>query len=224
MTEKWIAPKVFGDLVRIDKDRESRRGFSEAILTSSKSKEQLLEIISEIKSKNTGTIFTKVELNQSEILLKLLPQGRWHPEARIFTFPKKSAVTSQKQILVLTAGSSDFPIGMESVVTAEFLGRSVQIITDIGVAGLARLLMHLEIIRAADVIIVVAGMDGALPGVVAGLVQCPVIAIPTSVGYGASFEGLAALLTMLNACSPGVAVVNIDNGYGAGYLAAQMTN
>jgi hypothetical protein len=112
---------------------------------------------------------------------------------------------------------------MESLVTAEFLGRNVQIITDIGVAGLARLLTHLEIIRAADVIIVVAGMDGALPGVVAGLVQCPVIAIPTSVGYGASFEGLAALLTMLNACAPGVAVVNIDNGYGAGYIAAQIT-
>lgn len=223
MTEKWVAPKVFGDLVRIDKDRESRRGFSEAILTSRKSNEQLLEIISEIKIDNTGTIFTKVEPGQSELLMELLPEGMWHPNARIFTFPKKQPITSQKRVLVLTAGSSDFPVGMESLVTAQFLGREVEIITDIGVAGLARLLTHLETIRAADVIIVVAGMDGALPGVVAGLVECPVIAIPTSVGYGASFDGLAALLTMLNACAPGVAVVNIDNGYGAGYLAAQIT-
>ena len=224
MTKEWVAPDVFGDLVRLDKDRKSRRGFSEAILTASKSNDQLLKIINQIRNENTATIFTKVELSQSQTLLDLLPEGTWHSEARIFTFPKGQPVTSQKQILVLTAGSSDFPIGMESLVTAEFLGRNVRIITDIGVAGLARLLTHLEIIRRADVIIVVAGMDGALPGVVAGLVQCPVIAIPTSVGYGASFEGLAALLTMLNACAPGVAVVNIDNGYGAGYIAAQITN
>lgn len=223
MTEKWVAPKVFGDLIRIDKDRESRRGFSEAILTSKKSDHQLLKIIDEIKRDNSRTIFTKVASNQSDTLLKLLPEGTWHSEARIYTFPEKSTVISQKRVLVLTAGSSDFPIGMESLVTAEFLGRSVQIITDLGVAGLERLLNHLDIIRAADVIIVVAGMDGALPGVVAGLVECPVIAIPTSVGYGAAFEGLAALLTMLNSCAPGVAVVNIDNGYGAGYLAAQIT-
>ena len=120
------------------------------------------------------------------------------------------------------AGSSDVPVAMEAALTARYLGRATELITDIGVAGIHRLLAHEEMLRAAEVVIVVAGMDGALPGVVAGLIASPVIAVPTSVGYGAAFEGIAPLLTMLNACAPGVAVVNIDNGYGAGHLAAQI--
>ena len=122
----------------------------------------------------------------------------------------------------MAAGTSDLPVAREALLTASHLGRSAELVVDVGVAGLHRVLGHLDLLRSARVVVVVAGMDGALPGVVAGLVAAPVVAVPTSVGYGAAFEGLAALLTMLNACAPGVAVVNIDNGYGAGHLAAQI--
>jgi NCAIR mutase (PurE)-related protein len=125
-------------------------------------------------------------------------------------------------VAVLAAGTSDLPVAKEAQLTADYLGRPTELVVDVGVAGLHRVLSRLELLRRARVVIVAAGMDGALPSVVAGLVAAPVVALPTSVGYGAAFEGLAALLTMLNACAPGVAVVNIDNGYGAGHLAAQI--
>jgi NCAIR mutase (PurE)-related protein len=125
-------------------------------------------------------------------------------------------------VLVLAAGTSDLPVAQEALLTARYLGRNAELVVDVGVAGLHRILAQVPRLRAAKAIVVAAGMDGALPSVVAGLVAAPVVAVPTSVGYGAAFEGLAALLTMLNACAPGVAVVNIDNGYGAGHLAAQI--
>jgi len=126
-------------------------------------------------------------------------------------------------VVVVAAGTSDLPVALEAAATARHLGRRCELVVDVGVAGLHRVLGHLELVRRARALVVVAGMDGALPGVVAGLARAPVVAVPTSVGYGASFGGVAALLTMLNACAPGVAVVNIDNGYGAGHLAAQIT-
>jgi pyridinium-3,5-biscarboxylic acid mononucleotide synthase len=145
-------------------------------------------------------------------------------EARLLAWPADPPAPVGGRVLVLAAGTSDLPVAREALLTAQHLGRPAELIVDVGVAGLHRVLGHLEVLRAARAIVVAAGMDGALPSVVAGLVPAPVIAVPTSVGYGAAFEGLAALLTMLNACAPGVAVVNIDNGYGAGHLAAQIAS
>src|SRR5699024_9842984 len=145
-----------------------------------------------------------------------------HERARLLAWPAAPPAATGGSVLVLSAGTSDVPVALEAQLTARYLGRESELIADVGVAGLHRVLGQLERLRTASAIVVAAGMDGALPGVVAGLVSAPVIAVPTSVGYGAAFAGLAPLLTMLNACAPGVAVVNIDNGYGAGHLAAQI--
>jgi NCAIR mutase (PurE)-related protein len=142
--------------------------------------------------------------------------------ARLLAWPAEPPTPVGGQVLVVAAGTSDLPVAQEALLTARYLGRAAELVVDVGVAGLHRILGRLEQLRAASVIVVVAGMDGALPSVVAGLVSAPVVAVPTSVGYGAAFDGLAPLLTMLNSCAPGVAVVNIDNGYGAGHLAAQI--
>jgi len=222
MSEKWQIPPEFKDFVRLDKDRQARRGYPEAILTSNKSFDQLKQII-ESRDKKSILIFTRVEDSQLDYLKAALPDGVAYEEARLFIHPQLPQPTSEKLILVVTAGSSDYPVALEAAVTARALGGKVEILTDVGIAGLARLLSQLDLVRSANCIITVAGMDGALPGVIAGLVESPVIAVPTSVGYGAAFDGLAPLLTMLNSCAPGVAVVNIDNGYGAGHMAAQIT-
>jgi NCAIR mutase (PurE)-related protein len=222
MSEEWVIPPEFADVVRLDNDRKKRRGYPEAILTTNKNNEQLKQIIAGRDIEST-LIFTRATGDQIKFLQDALPDGEVFAEAKIFIHPKLKPVTHDKKILVITAGSSDYSVGLEAAVTAQALGRSVEMLTDVGIAGLSRLLSRLEEVRKADCIITVAGMDGALPGVVAGLVEVPVIAVPTSVGYGAAFEGLSALLTMLNSCAPGVAVVNIDNGYGAGHMAAQIT-
>jgi NCAIR mutase (PurE)-related protein len=223
MNSGWEFPASFTDLIRLDPDRLGRRGFSESIYTPSKSPKQLGQIIDLIQENGQPTLFTRVDETNLTFLERGLPTGSWHEHARIFAFPGELPQISGGLVVILTAGGSDFDVASEVGVTAQYLGRRVSMITDIGVAGLDRLLSNLVAIREADVIVVVAGMDGALPGVVAGLVEAPVIAVPTSIGYGAAFGGLAALLTMLNACAPGVAIVNIDNGYGAGHLAAQIT-
>jgi NCAIR mutase (PurE)-related protein len=222
MSEKWQIPPEFKDFVRLDKDRSARRGYPEAILTSKKSVDQLQQII-DTRDPKSILIFTRAEISQLEFLKAALPDGVAYDEARLFIHPQLPEPRSEKLILVVTAGSSDYPVALEAAITARALGRKVEILTDVGIAGLGRLLGQLELVRSAHCIITVAGMDGALPGVIAGLVESPVIAVPTSVGYGAAFEGLAPLLTMLNSCAPGVAVVNIDNGYGAGHMAAQIT-
>lgn len=222
MSEKWQIPPEFKDFVRLDKDRSARRGYPEAILTSKKSIDQLQQII-DTRDPDSILIFTRAEISQLDFLKAALPDGVAYDEARLFIHPQLPVPSSEKLILVVTAGSSDYPVALEAAITARALGRRVEILTDVGIAGLARLLSQLELVRSAHCIITVAGMDGALPGVIAGLVEAPVIAVPTSVGYGAAFEGLAPLLTMLNSCAPGVAVVNIDNGYGAGHMAAQIT-
>lgn len=210
------------DVVRLDVDRRARRGIAEAVYCEGKSAEQLITIAQALVASGEPTLFTRVRTDQVAILQQQLPDGRWHETARIYAWPAEMPAAVGGSVVVACAGSSDVPIAMEAALTAQYLGRETRLITDIGVAGIHRLLAHEETLRAADVVIVVAGMDGALPGVVAGLIASPVIAVPTSVGYGAAFEGIAPLLTMLNACAPGVGVVNIDNGYGAGHLAAQI--
>lgn len=222
MSDKWEIPAEFSDVVRLDHDRKKRRGFPEAILTERKSKDQINQIVA-TRDPESRLIFTRVTESQFEYLCQLLPDGEVYEEARLFIHPAISQPTNEKQVLVITAGSSDYPVGLEAALTARALGRQAEILTDVGIAGISRILKQIDKLRSASCIIVVAGMDGALPGVVAGLVEVPVIAVPTSVGYGAAFEGLAPLLTMLNSCAPGVAVVNIDNGYGAGHMAAQIT-
>jgi NCAIR mutase (PurE)-related protein len=222
MSSQWQIPPEFKDLVRLDKDRGSRRGFPEAVLTTNKSLDQLQQII-DTRDPETILLFTRADESQRAFLKDALPDGVVYDEARLFLHPQLPEPKNEKLVLVVTAGSSDYPVGLEAAITARALGRKVEVLTDVGIAGLARLLSQLDLVRSADCVIVVAGMDGALPGVVAGLVEAPVIAVPTSVGYGAAFEGLAPLLTMLNSCAPGVAVVNIDNGYGAGHMAAQIT-
>jgi len=222
MSNEWKIPAEFTDLVRLDKDRQLRRGFPEAILTSRKSLSQLKQII-ESRDPESVLLFTRASAEQIEFLTTELPQGVAYPEANLFLHPSLPEPTSEKLVLVVSAGSSDYPVALEAAITARALGRKVEMLTDVGIAGLSRLLSQLDFVRSADCIITVAGMDGALPGVIAGLVEVPLIAVPTSVGYGAAFDGLAPLLTMLNSCAPGVAVVNIDNGYGAGHMAAQIT-
>ena len=210
------------DVVRLDLDRRHRRGIGEAVYCEGKSPEQLVSIAGILREHAEPTLFTRVREDQIDLLHRLLPDGAWHATARLFAWPGGEPEPTGGAVVVACAGSSDVPVATEAAVTARYLGRPAELITDVGVAGIHRLFEHEHRLRAAEAIIVVAGMDGALPGVVAGLVQAPVIAVPTSVGYGAAFEGIAPLLTMLNACAPGVAVVNIDNGYGAGHLAAQI--
>ena len=152
----------------------------------------------------------------------MLPDAAVDDVARLVAWPSAPPAPSGGLVVVVCAGTSDLPVAREALLTAQHLGRATELVVDVGVAGLHRVLARLDLLRAARVVVVVAGMDGALPSVVAGLLTAPVVAVPTSVGYGAAFGGLAPLLAMLNACAPGVAVVNIDNGYGAGHLAAQI--
>jgi NCAIR mutase (PurE)-related protein len=211
------------DIVRLDVQRRARRGIAEAIYTEGKSDDQLRSIASTLIETEEPTLFTRASVAQAELLQELLPDGRFHDVARLFAWPATPPKPVGGKVVVACAGSTDVPVAMEAALTTQYLARHTDLITDVGVAGIHRILGQQELLRAADAIIVVAGMDGALPGVVAGLVSAPVIAVPTSVGYGAAFEGLAPLLTMLNACAPGVSVVNIDNGYGAGHIAAQIS-
>ena len=167
-------------------------------------------------------LFTRARPEHAEAVLAELADARHDPQARLLAWPPQPPEPIGGTIVVVTAGTSDLPVAQEAALTAQYLGRRTTLVADVGVAGLHRLGAHLDLLRSARAVIVVAGMDGALPGVVAGLVSAPVVAVPTSVGYGAAFEGIAALLTMLTACAPGIGVVNIDNGYGAGHLAAQI--
>ncbi len=166
-------------------------------------------------------LVTRAEESVGRAILARLPGAVWHAAARCVVF-ETAPPPPRGKVAVLCAGTSDHPVAEEAALTAAFHGAAVDRILDVGVAGLPRLLAHLERFRTADALVVVAGMEGALPSVVAGLVAAPVIAVPTSVGYGASYGGLAALLAMLNACAPGVAVVNVDNGFGGGFLAARI--
>ncbi len=205
----------------VDLDRESRRGRPEAIFGSGKTPAQIIPIAKSIVEAGSNLIITRIAPKEArEVIAGLgeLPIA-YHERPRVITGGRTPIVRKKGLVLVICAGTSDLPVAEEALVTADALGSAVQLLRDVGVAGLHRLLKHAELLRTARVIIVVAGMEGALPSVVAGLTAAPVIAVPTSIGYGASFGGVSALLSMLNACSPGIATVNIDNGYGAGYLA-----
>ena len=208
--------------VDLDHDRAARRGYPEAIFCAGKTPEQLAMIATQVRDRPEVTLFTRAGKEQAAAVLSELPEAFHDHDAALLAWPPTPPDTDGGLVVVLAAGTSDLPVAREAELTARYLGQPTELVVDVGVAGLHRVLRRLDLIRSARVVVVAAGMDGALPSVVAGLISAPVIAVPTSVGYGAAFEGLAALLAMLNACAPGVAVVNIDNGYGAGHLAAQI--
>ena len=206
----------------LDTDRASRRGYPEAVYCASKTAEQVGLIAADAAQRDQVTLFTRADAEHAAAVLAALPDAHHDAQARLLAWPPEPPTPSGGLVVVAAAGTSDLPVAREALLTARYLGREAELVVDVGIAGLHRILARLELLRRARVVVVAAGMDGALPGVVAGLVSAPVVALPTSVGYGAAFEGVAALLTMLNSCAPGVGVVNIDNGYGAGHLAAQI--
>jgi NCAIR mutase (PurE)-related protein len=207
---------------RVDLDRKRRCGFPEVILAQGKTPEWTVAVAQKLSSVGQSVLATRVDDATAAALTVAFPKAEQDRLARTFYLAGKDPLAPVGQVLVLTAGTGDLPVAREAVVTAQAMGTYAELLVDIGVAGLHRLLEQLPRIRKADAIVVVAGMDGALPSVVGGLVDRPVFAVPTSIGYGTSFGGLAALLTMLNSCSAGVAVVNIDGGFKGGYLAAMV--
>jgi hypothetical protein len=207
---------------KLDHHRPLRTGFPEVVLGRGKTPEQVSQIVAAQAAKGRPVLVTKTDRQAYEAVLQRTPEATFNELAGAIVVPDPNPPSVRDGVLVLTAGTADLPVAEEAALTAEVMGSEVARVNDVGVAGLHRLLDALPSLRQARVIVAVAGMDAAIAAVVAGLVAVPVIAVPTSVGYGASFEGLAALLSMLNSCAPGVAVVNIDNGFGAGYLAAQI--
>jgi len=212
------------DLVhtRLDTHRELRCGHPEVVYGAGKTPEQLLEIAHSLLADHDRLLVTRLSDEGAHALQQAIPRARFHSASRTLTVEPENAPPGRGLVLVVSAGTSDGPVAEEAAVTARMLGARVEELRDVGVAGLHRLLSQVALLRRARVLVVVAGMEGALPSVVGGLVERPVIAVPTSVGYGASFGGLAALLAMLNSCAAGVTVVNIDNGFGAGYAAARI--
>lgn len=213
-----------GDFAKIDHHRSLRTGFPEVIWGLGKTPKQIAEIMLVMQKRNNPVVMaTRIEPEVYEYLREKISNLRYYEQAKICAIAPHYLTPYQSgTITILSAGTSDLPIAEEAAVTAELCGFEVQRLWDVGVAGIHRLLHHKHLIMNADILIVVAGMEGALPSVVGGLVDCPVIAVPTSIGYGASFQGLAALLSMLNSCAAGIGVVNIDNGFGAAILAGQI--
>jgi NCAIR mutase (PurE)-related protein len=213
-----------GDLgyATLDLDRKDRCGFPEVVYAEGKRNDWLAGAIRRLAVAGQSAFATRVNDEQSNHLASEFPTAAQDRVARTFWLPHGQPAPGVGDVVVVTAGTSDLPVAREALVTAQVMGANAELIADVGVAGLHRVLAKKDRLAKADVVIVVAGMDGALPSVVGGLVPCPVIACPTSVGYGAAFGGVAALLTMLNSCSAGVAVVNIDAGFKAGYVAARM--
>lgn len=207
-------------IAQIDHHRELRQGVPEIILGESKSSDQLKTIVSAMAHRKCNILVTRLDGKKGTILGNQFPEGEYDSDARTFCLiQNKIKITGRGKILVICAGTSDLPVAREAIITAKMLGNEVEELIDVGVAGIHRLLARQELLQQAEVLIVIAGMEGALPSVVGGLVAKPVIAVPTSVGYGASFGGIAALLGMLNSCASGVTVVNIDNGFGAAFAA-----
>ena len=205
---------------RVDTHRALRHGLPEVVFAPGKTAEQVVEIVRVLREAEQAVLATRVEAAQAEAVRRALPEGEYDPEARVLWFgPAQAPVLGNGIIAVVCAGTADLPVAQEAVAVATRFGNKVELLADVGVAGLHRLLAANETLRSARVLIVVAGMEGALPSVVGGLVDKPVIAVPTSVGYGASFGGVAALLGMLTSCASNVTVVNIDNGFGAAYVA-----
>ncbi len=213
----------FEDLghAKVDHHRSLRKGFPEVIWGEGKTAEQILSIMKGMMEKGQNILITRLEEEKAKAIRKVFSKSRYYPLSRVLIYHTHPVEMEGKgTILVITAGTTDIPVAEEAVLTAEVMGNRVETLYDVGVAGIHRLLSQKKRLDEARVLIVVAGMEGALPSVVGGLVDKPVIAVPTSVGYGASFGGIAALLAMLNSCASGVAVMNINNGFGAGYIAS----
>lgn len=209
------------NFAKLDIDRVKRRGNSEAVFCECKTSEQLVKIFTEFKNAGQNVLGTRANKEQADALKNALPEINYNEQAKCLTLVQNEIVKIG-EIAICTGGTGDIPVAEEAAETAEFFGSNVKKYYDVGVAGIHRLFDKIEEIKNANVIVAVAGMEGALGGVIAGMVDVPVIAVPTSVGYGASFNGLSALLTMLNSCSEGMTVVNIDNGFNAGYSANQI--
>lgn len=210
-------------IAKIDHHRALRQGVPEVVLGDAKTVEQIATIVQRMAAHGDNVLVTRIAMEKAEILAKAHPGGDYDPLSRTFSLRQKPIEDlGRGKILVICAGTSDLPVAREAVVTARMFNNQVEELVDVGVAGIHRLLSHTETLRDATVIIVVAGMEGALPSVVGGLVDVPVIAVPTSIGYGASFNGIAALLGMLNSCAGGITVVNIDNGFGAAFAATRI--
>jgi len=205
---------------RVDTGRKKRRGFPEVIFCQNKTILQIKKISQEIIKAGGPLLLTRLEASGFRALKKAFPKLKYNPKAKIAFLATQKIKAKKGEVLVMTAGTSDIPVAEEAAVTLELMGNKVKKLYDVGVAGVHRILDNKKLLNEASVIIVIAGMEGALASLVSGMVACPVIAVPTSCGYGSNFQGLSALLTMLNSCSPGVAVVNIDNGFGAGYFAS----
>ena len=220
---KYLSFEPVEDFAKIDNHRQLRTGFPEVIWGQDKTVEQLIQIIQVMSKSSSVVMATRIEANIYEQLKDSIPHLKYYRVPRICAL-NTSKVENKYQgvISILTAGTADLPVAEEAAVTAELCGFNVTRLWDVGVAGIQRLLSHRELIYESDVLIVVAGMEGALPSVVAGMVDSPVIAVPTSIGYGANLGGVAPLLTMLNSCATGIGVVNIDNGFGAAILAGQI--
>ena len=215
----------FEDLgfAKVDHHRAIRTGFPEVVYAPGKTPEQLSRIAMKISETSSKLLITRAGGDAYEKVRKALPEARYSEVANVIVVDRSSGEDAPVPgVLTVAAGTSDLPVAEEAALTAELMGNSVERLWDVGIAGVHRLLENLPMLRQARVIVAVAGMEGALPGLIGGLVSAPVIAVPTSVGYGANFHGLSALLTMLNSCSPGIAVVNIDNGFGAGYMAGMI--
>lgn len=221
--ESRLKKQPFEELgyAKLDTHREIRSGFPEVIFCSRKPDEFLVSIYQKMYEENGEVFGTRASEHQYELIKAVLPQVAYDPISHILKVEKPGKIR-QGKVAVCTAGTADIPVAEEAAQTAEYFGANVERIFDVGVSGIHRLLSRLEVIQEANCVVAVAGMEGALASVLGGLVSNPVIAVPTSVGYGASMNGLSALLTMINSCANGIAVVNIDNGYGAGYMATQI--
>lgn len=223
---QWVRQVPFEDLgfARIDHHREVRQGFPEVIFAPGKTPDQVARIAERIVARGRPLLITRATLEIYDTVQALVPDAVHHPNARVISRRHSGVPSGIGTVLIASGGTADGPVAEEAAVTCEVMGNTVDRLYDVGVAGIHRLLAEHERLASARVVIVVAGMEGALPSVIGGLVQVPVIAVPTSVGYGASFGGLAALLAMLNTCSTGVGVVNIDNGFGAAALASRINH
>lgn len=221
-----FAAAPFEDLgfARVDTHRHHRQGFPEVILGLGKTPSQIASVAEQIVARGHSLLVTRATREAFDAVRAVVPNATYHETARAITLPQGDVPAGTGTVLIACAGTSDVPVAEEAAVTAEIMGNAIDRLYDVGVAGLHRLLHEHDRLRRARVLIVVAGMEGALPSVIGGLVQVPVIAVPTSVGYGASYGGIAALLGMLNSCASGVAVVNIDNGFGAACLASRINH
>lgn len=219
---KKVNPEVDLGFAKVDTNRLHRRGLPEVIYCPGKTADQIVHIVRALVDKKQNVFATRASLEQFEKVKKAFPKAVYHELARAITIDVKKKQRPSGMVTVVSAGTSDIPVAEEAALAAERMGAKVVRVYDVGVAGLHRLLNHIEPLRRARAVVVVAGMEGALPSVVGGLIDRPIIAVPTSIGYGTSMKGLAALLAMLNTCVPGITVVNIDNGFGAGVAAAMI--